>query len=255
MDDLAPGQGYYSVLRWRNDVTRDEAKNVAVLLVDPRGEFGAMRAAPVSSVSPRLHEQGMVDSILLRLEEQFAAPAKPSLGALREWSDSLRHSLYLTTPKPTAVPDVDLVVSALYKALCAPTSGGSKLPTKGKVLDGVVSRLRRCGRQVSRGQYQGDFLFDALVASVDKQSAVALDVLSFATAAQKWAPVEHDAGHFLFALEQTSLRGLAVVNPPSDASHRNAAESYERVRRWCAAANVEVIAPEVVNDAVALAAS
>ena len=255
MDELEQGQGYYSVLRWRNDVARDEGKNIAVLLVDPRGEFGAIRAAPISGISPRLHEQGMIDSIVVRLEEQFAGAVKPSLGSLREWSESLRHSLYLTTPKPTAVPDVDLVVAALYKALCAPNPGGSKVPTKGKVLDGVVSRLRRCGRHVARGQYQGDFLFDAVVTRDDQRPAVALDVLSFATAAQRWGPVEHDAGHFLFALERTAIPGVAVVNPPSDASHRNAVESYERVRRWCASADVRVVSPDAVDDAIALLVS
>ena len=29
-------QGYFSLLRWRNDVTRDEARNVAVLLAEVR---------------------------------------------------------------------------------------------------------------------------------------------------------------------------------------------------------------------------
>lgn len=40
-------QGYYSILRWRNDVMRDEARNVAVVLVDEEGQFGGFRHAPL----------------------------------------------------------------------------------------------------------------------------------------------------------------------------------------------------------------
>jgi hypothetical protein len=34
MAQVVRQRGYFSVLRWRNDVGRDEAKNLAILLVD-----------------------------------------------------------------------------------------------------------------------------------------------------------------------------------------------------------------------------
>jgi hypothetical protein len=71
-----------------------------------------------------------------------------------------------------------------------------------------------------------------------KNHSSAVGALSFATSAQKWSPVEHDAGHFLFALEQTKTRGLAVIEPPNDKRHLNARDSHRRVRRWFESAKV-----------------
>ena len=242
-------QGYYSILRWRSSATRDEARNVAVLLVDAEGTKGGIRAAPVSAISPRLHEQGIVDSILIQLTRQFEGDHKPSVGSIRELSESMQHSLYLTPPQATAVPDVELVLSALYRAYCAPSGGGGGAMTKGQVLDKVVNRVRRKGYEVRRGNYMGDFLFDAIV-DVPESRPVALEVLSFATGNQRWKPTEHDAGHFLFALEKVNAQGLCVLQKPSDASHMSAEESFERVRRWFDGAKVPMIDVEGVEDAL-----
>src|SRR5262249_2964260 len=151
-------------------------------------------------------EQGIVDGVLNEIERQFAAERKPTLGTLDELASSLSHSLYLTPPKPTAMPDADLVLSAIYKAYVSPRGGGSSVRTKGKVLDQVATRLRRGGFEVRRCNFLGDFLFDALVDT--KATPAAVEVLSFATSAQKWTPVEHDAGHYLYALEQVEVPGL-----------------------------------------------
>lgn len=245
MDDEIRRPGYFSILRWGLDPTRDEAKNVAVVLVDQEGTIGGFRAAPVSSISRRLHEQGIVDTILQNVNKQFESAHRPSLGMLIELQRSMKHSLQFTEPKPTLVGDSEIVLNALYQAYVAPRGGGSQTMTKGRALDRVVESLRRRGHEVRRGDYFGDFLFDAII---DGQRDVAVEVLSFATTAQKWTPVEHDAGHFLFALERVGIPGVAVLFRPSDSSHQNAVSSYDRICRWFAAAGVQVADPESVEN-------
>jgi len=240
------GQGFFSVLRWRLDPTRDEATNVAVVLVDREGMFGGVRAAPLSSVSPRLHEQGILDAAIAGLERQFSEAHKPSLGVLIEWQRSLQHSLCFTEPKPTAVPDVDTVLQALYQAYVRPRGGGGGKLTKGRLLDQVVTRVRHRGFEVRRGSYVDDYLFDAVVDHDGHRSA--LEVLSFATGARHWTPVEHDAGHFLYAIGAVGLSGVAVVEPPGPDSQRSATDAFNRVNRWFQHANLPVVAPLEVED-------
>ena len=90
---------YFSILRWRTDATRDEERNVAVILVDAEGRLGGMRAAPISSISPVLHEQGLLDSVIVALERRFATTARPRLADLEAMQSGLQHSLYLTSPR------------------------------------------------------------------------------------------------------------------------------------------------------------
>ena len=47
MVDVAYQQGYFSVLRWRPNPTRDEARNVAVMLFDAEGTMGGLRKVDV----------------------------------------------------------------------------------------------------------------------------------------------------------------------------------------------------------------
>lgn len=239
-------QGFFSVLRWRNDPTRDEARNVAVVLVGEDGAFGGIRAAPLSSVSPRLHDQGILDAVIAGLEQQFSSPHKPGLGYLTELYHSMSHSLCLTEPRATAVPDVDLALQALYRAYVQPRAGGGQSLTKGRILDQVVGKLRRRGFEVRRGTYVKDFLFDAIVEHHGERSAI--EVLSFATAARNWTAVEHDAGHFLHAVGAAQLAGVALVQPPGPESAQTARESWARVNRWFKAENVTVAAPAAVEE-------
>jgi hypothetical protein len=138
-------QAFFSVLRWRSDPTRDEARNVAVVVVDQNGTLGGVRAAPVSSVTKRLHDQGLVDAMLLALEKRFEGTEKPRLTDLEEMRRELQRSLYLTEPRPVAVSDIDLTLEALYRAYAAPRAVGSKIATKGRVLDRTVASLRKRG--------------------------------------------------------------------------------------------------------------
>ncbi len=238
-------RGYFSILRWRTDATRDEARNVAVLLVDAEGQFGGIQSAPPSAMSPNLREQGLLDSIIHGLVEQFDQDAKPDLARLREIHKSLKHSLYVTEPKPTAVLDVDATLRALYKAYVAPRATPRSL-TKGVVLDKVVASLRKRGYVVRRSEYIGDFIFDALAEHAGQQ--VAFDVLSFATPHKDWISSERDAGHFLYALEKVRLPGRAVVQPPTEASQESATATLERIGRWFEDAGVPVMHPDEVID-------
>jgi hypothetical protein len=74
-------------------------------------------------------------------------------------------------------------------------------------------------------------------------------VLSFATAAKEWASVEHDAGHFLYAVERVRLQPLAVVQPPDkDKSTENATTSFKRITRWFDKAGVRTIELDELAD-------
>lgn len=243
--------GYFSVLRWRRDATRDEARNVAVVLVEPEGQFGALKAAPLSGISPRLKEQGLLDAMIVGLTKRLTGDlgVRPNLADLREMHERSARSLYFTEPRAIAVSDVDLAIGALYRALVQPRNSGPSYPTKGKVLDVVVDRIRaRLGPNligdVRRGEYRNDFLFDVVIDHAQPQFA---EVLSFATPNKKWADTEYEVGHFLYALERTDGNGFVVIQAPTDVSQPTAVQSYDRVRRWLDDANVLVFGPTDID--------
>jgi len=244
--------GYFSILRWRSNVTRDEGRNVAVLVVGTEGCRSAMKAAPLSSISPRLHEQGILDTMLVELQEKFTSQTQSALDLLRSMHGSMHRSLYVTEPQPTALPNIDTVLAALYRAYVAPRTGGSSLLTKGKVLDNVVELFRKQGRVVRRGDTLGDFIFDAVLDPDTAKTPVG--VLSFASAAKNWANVEHDAGYFLYALECVQRPGIAVIQPPNLSADKTAYTAHTRVARWLKQADVPTYAPsDLKHQQLALA--
>jgi hypothetical protein len=190
-------------------------------------------------------QQGFLDALLHGLEVQFEGENRPDLDRLRHLSETLSQSLYLTPPRPTAVPDPDLTLQALYKAYVAPISAPRTLP-KGVVIDNVVQTLRRRGFQVRRSEYIGDFVFDALVDRAE--GVLAFDVLSFATPKKDWIPAERDAGHFLYGLERLGIPGIAVIQAPSEETREEASSSFERVRHWFEEASVPVRDPAELAD-------
>jgi hypothetical protein len=248
-NNVMPTHGYYSLLRWASNPTRDEARNVGVLLISSNGEFGGIRHTSVGAISSRLVEQGIMDSLLSGLERRFAAEVKPTLKEVQELQASLDRSLYLTEPKPTAVFDAEETLNALYRTYVA-TSGGPRQPTKSVVLDSVVKALRASRVDVRRAQYLSDYIFDAIIVRAPGRDPAVLDILSFATQNRDWTATERDAGHFLFALERVEADGLAVVRPPQENSHENAFRSYERVTGWLSDADVPITEPAGVVPAV-----
>jgi len=233
--------GWFSVLRYRSDPTRDEARNVAVVLVDIEGRVGGIRSAPISSISPRLRDQGLVDAVVAALEEDFGEVPRPNLERLRELSLSLQHSLYVTPPEPVLVQDIDSTLAALYRAYLAPAGGGSRTATKSAIMDRVIAALRRSGLRLQRSQYVHGFMFDIVMEDEDRSLG---EVLSFATGAARWDQVENDAGHFLYGLEQVRRPGFAVIEPPPDDARESARESHARVTRWLTQAKVPVTQPD-----------
>lgn len=136
MGTSSMSQAYFSLLRWASDPTRGEARNVAVILVDEAGSLGAIRSAPLSTISPSIHQQGLIDAVLSALERRMRSPAQrlrlEDLHALRS---QLQQSLQITEPKAVAVSDVDSTLRALYRAYAAPRARGSSVLTKGRLLD------------------------------------------------------------------------------------------------------------------------
>jgi hypothetical protein len=241
-----PQQGWFSLLRWRADTARDEARNVALLLVEERGGFNAFKAAPLSRISSRLQEQGLLDATLVALEQQFGPEQAFTLERLTSMHDKLHHSLYLTKPRPVAVQNLDETVGALYKAFIATRGGGGTSNTKNALLDRVVSAYRKQGVDVRRGAYINDFIFDAILRRGKKRSVV--EVLSFATPRKDWTPIEWDAGHFLFALRELDVQGTVVVQEPTAAVPQSGRESYRRVMRWLQKADIPVASPQEIIE-------
>jgi hypothetical protein len=235
-------QAYFSVLRWQSDPTRGESRNVAVILVDEMGTVGALRAAPLSTISPSLHQQGLIDAVLQALERRMSSPThRLRLADLHALRRQLQQSLQITEPRSVAVSDVDSTVRALYRAYAAPRLRGSSLMTKGRLLDRLIPRLRRRGWDVLRGQRVADVLFDLVV---DAPAPYVGGVLSFATGAQDYAPAERDAGHLIFGAERVRRPGLAIVQPPSPEAPATVQEAHLRVVRWFSDASVEVHTPD-----------
>lgn len=239
--------GYYSLLRYRRDASRDEARNLAVLLVDADGRFGGIRSAPLGTVSKRLKDQGLISAILNNLEQQFKSEVKPALRDLQRLHESLQNSLVVTEPQPTLVPNLERTLRALYQAFVSPRAGGSSALTKGVLLGKMVALYQDNGVSVRFDDYLNDWNFDLIIEPEGQIHSVA-EVLSFATHAQEWGPAEHDAGHFLYALERLSVRGFGIVQPPNDKSHRNAHIAHDRVLRWFDKAKVDVYMPNQLTE-------
>ncbi|MDP9222907.1 MAG: hypothetical protein M3P18_03460 [Actinomycetota bacterium] len=245
-DDVA--EGFFSLVRWRLDATRDEARNVAVILVEPDGAYGAIRAAPLSTVSSRLKDQGILDAALVGLEQRIAS-GDLGLAELTQLHRDFQRSIVITEPRRVAVPDQDAALAALYRAYLAPRARGGRAPTKGAVLDRVVETLRRRGVEARRGAYIDDFIFDVVIET--SSAPTVLEVLSFAADRKDWTPVERDAGHFLYALSRLSIAGRAVIEPPVNGN--GATSSYERVRRWLAREHVpDIRADELIDTQLEL---
>lgn len=92
----------------------------------------------------------------------------------------------------------------------------------------------------------GGFLFDVTIQRTARIPIV-LEVLSFAAARKEWTLIEHNAGHFLYALDRVEAGGTAVIQPPAPTSHQNAIVSYQRVSDWCDNAGIETVEPTVLR--------
>ena len=220
------------MLRYRPDATRDEPRNLAVLLVQESGGAGVIQAAPVSQMSPRLHEQGLVDAILVSLARRLASGDVQGEAGLARLCRSSGPTLEVTHPEPTVIMDDPHVTArVLYKSLVSPRRGARDSLQKGAILDRVVRLCRANGAEISRGQYVGDFIFDAVVTSPDRVPT-AIEVLTFHGVKANSGSIERDAGHYLFGLTHVDANPVCVLEPPSQQSSRSVWQSHDRVSRW-----------------------
>lgn len=234
--------GFYSLLRWCSDPARDEARNVAVVVVEAKGKWGAVRAAPISQISPRLQEQGIVDAMVVGLQRRIEEEGGFGLEELEHLRRGYERSISLTQPRPVAVSNIDATVSALYRALVAKPVPGGRALTKARVMDDVVRALRRVKVRVARSQYVEDVMFDLVFEGQPRLG----EVLSYASITEVVAPAENDAGRFLFGLSRVDRQGLAIVAPPPEDARTVVKDSYARVLDWFASADVLVKRPDEI---------
>ncbi|MCH8877577.1 MAG: DUF3037 domain-containing protein [Chloroflexi bacterium] len=238
-------QGYFSILRWRRNPTRDEAKNIGVVLVDPEGGFAGIRKVPQSALPKNLREQGMLGDLLEGFEQRFESESPPDLKQLQELNASLVNALVLTEPRVVLVRDKDETLDALYKAYVQSATGySSPVITKGALRRHLTQSLSRRGYEVSQRHQIGGFVFDTVIADPRSEKLTVAEVLSFANSKQAWIPEVHDAGHFLFALQHVDNPSLAVVEPPTKISLDVAIDAHRRVMTWFEKEHVEVVGRE-----------
>lgn len=248
MEQQLTDTAYFSLLRWVPDPSRDEARNIAVLMLDLEGAFGGLKAAQISSVSKLLAEQGLVDGVIESLRVRFSEEPRGTVGQLRLLQKSLDGPLVLTEPQPAAVVGgLDETLDSLYNAYVHRRQSRPQGTTKGQLLDRVMRRVRRAGWPAKRGQYYSDYLLDAVVDVAT--GPVALGVYSFRQERKTWGDIEKDVGYFVFATGDLDIPRAAVVEPPDPEVSREAAfEAHERVQGWLGRHEIKPLKIDSLRD-------
>jgi hypothetical protein len=244
-------RGFFSLIRYRSDAARDEHRNIAIALVDEAGGFAAIKSAPISSLSPQLRAQGLVDAMLVGLARDLGARTRlDGFGRLDELSGLSSSVLLVGAPQSAAITaNPGATLDSLYRALVAPKVARGPGIARSQVLDQVIRTFRSGGTPVERGAYLSDFILDA-VASPTGQPQLPIHTLSYALPNRDWSHVERDTGHFLFAIDHLKRKGVCVMQPPSSVSPPSALESLGRVTRWLVSEGVETIAPDQLQGLV-----
>lgn len=236
--------GYYSLVRFTSDVTRGEGRNIAVILVGDRPEDGAVRAAPLSRVAPKVRQAGVLDAVLRSLATRVKSGHITGQNGLQSIASTSPSTVLITPPRPTMLDgDAKVAIDNLYRAFVGVRSSREPL-RKGEILDRLVATLVRSGASVEREAYMDDFALDALVSG---PQPAAIQVLSFCVGESRGVTVERETGHFLFGLERTHLEANAVIQPPIETSARGLWTSYDRVQRWLDDAGVNSIRPSEIQ--------
>jgi hypothetical protein len=234
---LMSSRAYAYLLQYRPSTTRGEARNVAVALVAEDGGYAAVKHLPPSQLAERLRESGIVDSALVSLAQAVRGGGNAA-GRLEAIRSRGAGSLLIGEPMPTDLGgEPDAVLAMIFRTLVARPSHRRTGRSKAEVLDRTVASLRHVGAQVRIGQYVNDFLLDAVIEPRD-QPLVAVHAQSFDSDRKEWAPIEHEAGHFLYAVHRLRREAIFVVEPPSQSAPEAASTSYERISRWLVDAGV-----------------
>jgi hypothetical protein len=231
---------FYTVLRYSPDPARDEARNIGILVVgDSRHAW--FKTAPLSRVTPKLHEQGLLDAILARFESRVNEGEFRNPNQVSDLAAILRGPIQLTSPAPMAVAgSFQTSADALFHSLVAIRQRRGPGLGKGELLDRVVDVFRSKGAAVARGSYIGDFIFDAVVQDPGSVPT-AVGVASFDTEAEDWAGTERQVGHYLFAVTRVQPRQAFVVQAPTSISTDAARLTHGRVTKWLHEAGVPTI--------------
>lgn len=115
-------QGYFSVIRWRPDVTRDECRNLGVILVDQYGANGGVRWLTKSGLPSQVRGQGIVEQWLNTIHERAIGDQRMTITELEHLSQTLDRSLLLTFPKRTAILEGkwEQALEQLWKSYASP---------------------------------------------------------------------------------------------------------------------------------------
>jgi hypothetical protein len=236
-------EGFYSILRYTPDSARGEAKNVALMLVDERRDIARLRVAPLSQITPKLNEHGVLDKLLVQFGSRLQAGELRDQAQVNALSRAIGPTLSLTAPIPAAIGDnVDATLKALYMAFVAPRQSRDAGISHGQLLDRLVKACRKAGAAIEPGAYVGDMLFDAILSGLGRRTPV--QILSFDGASPNPRGLEQAAGYFLFALNRIHEDGLCVMQPPPEHAIDPARASYRRIRNWMEDGRVETIGPE-----------
>jgi hypothetical protein len=245
MADEIMRQGYYSVVKWRDDVVRNETKNVAVILVDPEGAFGGMRLGPKSAISGSLRDHGLLDSVLDSLQEEFSREKKPDLGFLKELHENSQRSIVFTEPKQVIVGDERKTLDALYGAyLKSRRTWAQRKVTRGQILRRAVETFTQRGYYVREESYAKNYPFGLVIENGDPDLPHVAEAISFEGQRADWMAVERTAGSFIGGVLRTRLHGFAIVQPPTRTSRQPAIESHDRVISWFESDNIRVVPPD-----------
>jgi hypothetical protein len=243
-------RGFFSLVRFRSDATRDEQRNIAIALVDEAGDFAAIRSTPVSSLSSQLRTQGLVDAMLVGLARDLSSGRSDGISRLNGLLKLRSSVLVVSEPQSAAIGQDPLsTLDSLYRALVAPKVSRGPGVSRSQVLDQVVQQFRSGGTPVERGAYLNDYILDA-VASPSGRPRLPIHTLSFALPNRDWSHVERDTGHFLFAIGRLNEKGVCVMQPPTEISRSSAIDSLGRVTRWLTSEGVETIGPDQLGALV-----
>lgn len=146
-------QGYFSLIRWRPDLVRDECRNLGVALVDQEGEWAGVRHVAPSSLPEAIGQQGIVYDLLVAMEERARGNGALTRTDLEGMSRAFSTYLVITEPQPVAVLDGDFAASleALWKDYAQPPGR----PVAPKLKAVFAQRFRPL---IKSGRLQMDYL-------------------------------------------------------------------------------------------------
>lgn len=242
-------KGYFSILRWVPDVTRDEARNLAVVLVSESGEQGGIKAISSGSVSTSLAKLGIVDAIVGGLAARFEEEVKPDVHELQGLHASWQQSLQFTAPRLTMVPDWEQTLTTLFRSYVAKSHSGAGGQTSAQVQGRVCRMLEKHGCKPQQNVRLGDFRIPVMASSPWSKVEVGMNITSFAQPTKReWLDIEQDTAYFFRAVDKLEINPLAVVAPPTNKCRQEAFASHELILKWYESEGIRALPPQEIGS-------